>query len=68
MRRLVDERLRGLDLVKVEVLGPVPCFYRKVRGRYRWQLLVLGERLEGVLEVTPLGHGWITDVEPVSVL
>ena len=68
VRRLLAERNRRLDLVDLEVLGPAPCFQRRVRGRYRWQVLLCGEGFERVLDDLPLGHGWAVDVDPVSVL
>ena len=33
----------------VEVIGPAPCFTHKLRGRYRWQVLLRGQTLTPVL-------------------
>jgi primosomal protein N' (replication factor Y) len=67
-RRLIAERVRALDIGGLETLGPVPCFHRRVRGRYRWQLLLLGDRFDRLLDELPLSPGWTVDVEPASVL
>jgi primosomal protein N' (replication factor Y) len=50
------------------VLGPAPCFVHKVRGRYRWQVLVRAGSVEPVLEGFNPGPGWTLDVDPLSVL
>ena len=38
---------RGLP--DLEVIGPAPAFRRRVRGRYRWQLLLRGEDVGALL-------------------
>ena len=52
----------------IDVLGPTPCFVHKVRGRYRWQVLVRGDALAPLLEDFAPGPGWALDVDPMSVL
>jgi primosomal protein N' (replication factor Y) len=52
----------------VDVLGPAPCFVHKVRGRYRWQVLLRGDDLAPVLDGLAAGAGWALDVDPMSVL
>jgi primosomal protein N' (replication factor Y) (superfamily II helicase) len=56
---------RSADL---DVLGPAPCFVHKVRGRYRWQVLLRGDDLTPVLDGLNPGAGWALDVDPMSVL
>lgn len=50
-----------------ELIGPAPCFFTRQAGRYRWQLLIRGQRPLGLLQ-GPLPQGWQVDVDPVSVL
>jgi primosomal protein N' (replication factor Y) len=52
----------------VEVLGPAPCFVHKLRGRYRWQLLLRAPDLAPLLAHLALPPGWTLDVDPVSML
>ncbi|HET9496668.1 MAG TPA: primosomal protein N', partial [Chloroflexia bacterium] len=52
----------------VDVLGPAPCFVHKVRGRYRWQVLLRSDDLSPVLDGLNPGAGWALDVDPMSVL
>jgi primosomal protein N' (replication factor Y) len=64
--------LRGLaarlGLAEARVVGPAPCYYRRVRGRYRWQLLVRGAEVGALLAAAAWPAGWIVDVDPVSLL
>lgn len=50
-----------------EILGPTPCFFSRVRGLSRWQILLRGR--DPVAVVPPdLPEGWAVDVDPVSLL
>ncbi len=50
-----------------DLIGPAPCFFRKVRGLYRWHIVV---RAADPLPLIPekLPEGWTVDVDPVSLL
>ena len=54
------------DQLTVELLGPAPAFPERVRGLYRWHVLVRGCGIHDLLVHVP--PGWIIDVDPVSVL
>jgi primosomal protein N' (replication factor Y) (superfamily II helicase) len=57
---LVRERIEG-----VRLLGPSPAFIHMLRGEYRWQITLKGERLERLRRLVPGGRGWSYDVDPV---
>ncbi len=62
LTNLIRENERKLDLV-----GPAPCFFRRIRGRYRWQIVLRGENPASILpEEQP--QGWAIDVDPVNLL
>jgi primosomal protein N' (replication factor Y) len=65
---LLAEKRAQLALSHVEIIGPAPCFFSPVQGRYRWQILVLGDELPELLEALPFLPGWHIDVDPVNVL
>lgn len=49
------------------MIGPVPCFFERIRGQYRWQLVLRGEDPARLLP-EKLPEGWALDVDPVSLL
>jgi primosomal protein N' (replication factor Y) len=49
------------------VIGPVPCFFAKVGGLYRWQIVLRGENPQELLGEVKL-DGWRIEVDPVSLL
>ncbi|MBI2887342.1 MAG: primosomal protein N' [Chloroflexi bacterium] len=66
-RALAQERARA-GMAEVAVLGPAPAFHRKVRGRYRWQVLLKGREAAALLGRCPPPRGWAVDVDPAHVL
>jgi primosomal protein N' (replication factor Y) len=50
-----------------DLIGPAPCFFRRVRGEYRWQIVVRCADPPSLLP-TGLPEGWIVDIDPVSLL
>jgi primosomal protein N' (replication factor Y) len=53
--------------VHADLIGPVPCFFLRRRGEYRWQIVV---RAADPAPLIPLDlpKGWIVDIDPVSLL
>lgn len=52
---------------KSTVIGPVPCFYSKVAGLYRWQIILRGSNPKELLRGMKL-DGWRIEVDPISLL
>ncbi|MCP4141704.1 MAG: primosomal protein N' [Chloroflexi bacterium] len=52
------------------VIGPVPCFFAKMDGIYRWQIILRGPEPETLLRgfALSLSKGWRVEVNPVSLL
>ncbi len=57
---------RGLPLT--DLIGPAPAFFARVRGRYRWQILLRGVDPAELLRAIDIPAGWVVDIDPVSVL
>lgn len=48
-------------------IGPVPCYTRKLYGRFRWQIILRGPNPVPLLQGLPL-RGWIVEVDPESAI
>ncbi len=69
-RRLCEELKARRDAggyADNEVLGPTPAYPARVRGRYRWQIVLRGPKPRVLLEGVPLPQGWVVDVDPVGL-
>jgi primosomal protein N' (replication factor Y) (superfamily II helicase) len=40
----------------------------RVRGRWRWNVILRGDEPSSLLREMPLPRGWTVDVDPISVL
>jgi primosomal protein N' (replication factor Y) len=66
-RLILDEKARK-GIVDFNIIGPVPTFAFRVRGRYRWQLFLRGPDSTRMLSQLTLPRGWTTDVDPVGMV
>jgi primosomal protein N' (replication factor Y) len=60
------------DFRSTEMIGPVPCFFGKIKGYYRWQILLRGPDPLQVITSSPhaqtvLGD-WRVEVDPLNLL
>ena len=62
------EALQRAGLPASDLIGPAPAFFARVRGRYRWHLLLRHFDPPAFLRDFPLPPGWRVDIDPVDVL
>ncbi len=63
---LTSERWKLITMV-----GPVPSFFAKVGGMYRWQIILRGPDPVRLLQEQPIGvwfKDWRVEVDPISLL
>ena len=53
---------------ETDIVGPVPCYIQRIRGRYRWQVLVRTPDPADFLEPILIPERWAVDIDPVSLL
>jgi primosomal protein N' (replication factor Y) (superfamily II helicase) len=63
----VVRKIREQGNLLTEVIGPVPCFFSRVAGYYRWQVLLRGPDPAKSIRKIKLKHGKI-EVNPTSLL
>lgn len=68
--RALHATLRQKLPAHVEILGPTPAFYERVRDSYRWQLILKSPQrsdLTDALAYVPPTH-WQSELDPMSLL
>jgi len=66
--RLALEQRAQKDVIDFSLIGPVPAFASRARGRYRWQLFLRGPNPTRILSQVSLPQGWTIDVDPVGMV
>jgi primosomal protein N' (replication factor Y) len=63
------KKLLALQHERTTMIGPVPCFFAKIGGYYRWQIVLRGSNPKDALrEANAKLDGWRVEVDPVSLL
>jgi primosomal protein N' (replication factor Y) len=63
----IESWLHEEDRRETELVGPVPCFFSRLSGLYRWQLVLRGPDPASLLRGRSLGD-WRIEVNPPSLL
>lgn len=66
--RLLKERLDAWAFPGARLIGPVPAPIDRIRGRYRWHIIILAPDPLVLLKEIVLPEGWAVDVDPVQLL
>ncbi len=53
--------------VETELVGPLPCFFARLNGLSRWQIILRGPDPASLLRGKRF-EGWRVEVDPVSLL
>jgi primosomal protein N' (replication factor Y) len=68
--RLADKlkvRIESEGRHQTELIGPVPSFFTKENGQYRWQIVLRGPDPISLLRDIKL-NGWLIEIDPLSLL
>ncbi len=50
-----------------DILGPMPTYIHRMRGEYRWQVLLRGREPARLIERVRLGERWAVDIDPLGM-
>lgn len=64
----LQDQVRREGALDVQVIGPAPAFFQRLRGRYRWHILLKGKGAHDLLAAYPPPPNWKIDVEPIDVV
>jgi len=68
LAEILRDALAQRGLPATDLIGPAPPFFARLRGRYRWQMLLRHADPTELLRAVQIPPGWRVDVDPVSVL
>ena len=67
MKKQLLFEMESNGLFGIDVLGPSPAFIQRLRGRFRWQIILRGANPNALLSKISIPQGWIIDVDPVGL-
>ena len=66
--RMLQARVRELNLDATTLIGPAPCFFSKLEGYYRWHVIIRAADPAAPFRGMDLAQGWFLDIDPLEVL
>lgn len=67
MADLLRTEISARRMRQTSFIGPVPAYYRKVGGQFRWQIILRGPDPLPLLDALPL-RGWQVQIDPSDLL
>lgn len=65
---ILRDALAREGLPMTNILGPAPPFFARLRGRYRWQIILRHPAPPAFLGEIQIPDGWHVEIDPVSML
>jgi primosomal protein N' (replication factor Y) len=67
LKKLINNEIGVRGISGMSIIGPAPAFIHRLRGRYRWQIVLRGSELSEFLGDIPIPQGWAIDIDPVGL-
>ncbi len=58
----------ALGLPNTSFIGPAPAYPSRLRGKFRWHLVLRSPEPAELLQRIPLPRGWSVDIDPISLI
>ncbi len=68
LKKLLMEESDARGIAGIDIIGPAPAYIHRLRGRYRWQLILRGPGLSEFLSPVALPQGWTIDIDPMALI
>jgi primosomal protein N' (replication factor Y) len=68
MSHLIAAEKDRRGIPDLRLIGPTPAFTPRVRGHYRWQVVLCGTNLDNFLMDVTFPRGWVVDIDPIGVV
>lgn len=65
---LLEHERDSQGLASTTLIGPSPAFTQRVRGRYRYQIIIRSPDPTPLVSRLQLPQGWLVNIDPVSLI
>uniref|UniRef100_UPI0035AEAB9A replication restart helicase PriA n=1 Tax=Promineifilum sp. TaxID=2664178 RepID=UPI0035AEAB9A len=66
MAQVLALAVRERSLAATEILGPMPAYFTRLDGRYRWHLIIYSPDPHRLLDDLHIPQPWVIDIDPES--
>ena len=68
MKEILIKEGQARGIGGIDIIGPAPAFIHRLRGRFRWQMVLRGQNLSAFIAPLSFAQGWTVDIDPVSLI
>jgi primosomal protein N' (replication factor Y) len=68
LRQVMIEEIASRGIADLSVIGPAPAFIHRLRGRFRWQLILRGAAPSAFLAQVLIPPAWTIDIDPTGLV
>ncbi|MDD4873680.1 MAG: primosomal protein N' [Dehalococcoidales bacterium] len=68
MKKQLALEMESSGIYGISILGPSPAFIQRLRGRFRWQIILRGNNPDILLSKIQIPQGWTINVDPIGPL
>ncbi len=68
LKNELEQESQARGIAGLSFIGPAPAFIHRLRGSYRWQIILRGQDPSLLLAEVPLPRGWSLDIDPVGLV
>jgi primosomal protein N' (replication factor Y) len=68
MKTLLINEMDRRGISGISLIGPAPSFIHRLRGRFRWQIILRGSNLAEFLSDISFPQGWTVDIDSMSLI
>jgi primosomal protein N' (replication factor Y) (superfamily II helicase) len=68
LKAQLEREIAAAGIAGIEIIGPAPAYVSRLRGRYRWQMVLRGAELSDFLSGMTLPRGWAIDIDPLGLV
>jgi len=67
-KQVLEQESQARGIAGLSLIGPAPAFIHRLRGSYRWQIILRSPDPSVLLTELPLPRGWTMDIDPVGLV
>ncbi len=67
MHRLLNQTITSHGIPNTNLIGPSPTITQRIRGRYRWQIIIRCPDPISLLSEITIPPKWLLDIDPISL-
>jgi primosomal protein N' (replication factor Y) len=67
-KKELEQESLSRGIAGLSIVGPAPAFIHRLRGNFRWQIILRGRDPSVLLKEIPLPRGWSLDIDPVGLV